>query len=638
MEKKPIYISGIFEGYHKVFHHILWEEIQKEIYNNLMKYYKSIKNYDKTILYSLELLQICYNILPTEKQNNLINIIQKKSSKVKYINSYNAVNIPVILKIIPQVSEIKFDSMANNPIIKEDDLFIFNPWNQKSNINYYWTINSIQSIIFNLYNPLNTEICLNQIQLLYNIKSKDKSHDNKSLFNYIPCSIIIPPHKTIEYKFKFKPLFEDIFDIIGVEYLFEGVIIKQYIKSDGNGILYRYKNKIENLFNSKIKENISLNNIRIYPEIPLVKFIPLNNELIDDTPLILFNFQKYSFNFDIFNLSDQSIRQINASIYAYKKDDYKITLQEEILKADNEKENKIYLEPNKRAKFSYDFIQKKNYLKIEFILYYIYDNKDKKNEMKPFLFFKKDLIYRNLFTFSNPEISPVYTNINLKKILSLEKNYSKYFTSIISNNYYFSFSLNLLLFKEKKIFYEIYSFDKNENKDTCLDKGEFIQNKNFKIFIDKSNKLSKTYIKWKINENKIEGIINCFDLLRNIFNKELEQNFDFDIIKNVKEEYVEFIYEVKNNTKFSFYNIKLKILLYQEDNKNINMSISLQDDIFVDGQLIHMIEEIKPKEKTQIHIRLYPIKGIVFNTTFLLIDQKLGILYVPSFSVNHKLK
>ena len=96
---------------------------------------------------------------------------------------------------------------------------------------------------------------------LYNIKNKDKSHDNKSLFNYIPCSKIIPPHKAIEYNFKFKLLFEDIFDIIGVEYLFEGVIIKQYIKSDGNGILYRYKNKIENLFNSKIKENISLNNI-----------------------------------------------------------------------------------------------------------------------------------------------------------------------------------------------------------------------------------------------------------------------------------------------------------------------------------------------------------------------------------------
>ena len=41
--------------------------------------------------------------------------------------------------------------------------------------------------------------------------------------------------------------------------------------------------------------------------------------------------------------------------------------------------------------------------------------------MKPFLFFKKDLIYRNLFTFSNPEISPVYTNINLKKFYRWKK-------------------------------------------------------------------------------------------------------------------------------------------------------------------------------------------------------------------------
>ena len=643
-DKKPIYISRIFEGYHKVFHFILWEEIQKKIYNNLMKYYKSIKNYDKTILYSLELLQYCYNILPIEKQNNLINIISKKSSKIKYINSYNVVNIPIILKIIPQVSEIKFDSIEKNNKNKEDDLFIFNPWSQKNenNINYYWTKNSIQSIIFNLYNPLNIEISLNQIQLIYNIKNKNKNkdkeenHDNNSLFNYIPCSIIIPPHKRIEYKFKFKPLFEDIFDIIGIEYFFEGIKIKQYIKNDGNGIFYRYKNKIESLYNSKIKENIYLNNIRIYPEIPLVKLIPLNNELIDDAPLKLFNFQKYTFNFDIFNLSDKPIKQINVSIFAYKKDDYKITLYEEILK---DEKKKVYLENNKRKQFSYDFIQKKNYLKIEFILYYIYDdddNNDKKdkNYIKPFLFFKKELKYRNLFSFSNPEINPIHTNINYKKILSLEKSYSKFLTSIISNNYYFSFLLKL--FSEKKIYYEIISFDSNENKVKILDKGEFNHKKNFKIFIDKSHKLSKTYIKWKINENKIEGIINCFDLLKNIFNKELEQNFNFDIIKNIKEEFIEFIYEVQNNTKFSFYNMKLKILLYQEENNNINMNISLNDDIFIDGQLIHLIEEIKPKEKISVNIRLYPIKGIIFNTSFLLIDQKLGVLYVPSFSVNHK--
>ena len=638
LQKGPLSINGIFKGYHKVFHHIIWDLIQKKIYNILMKYYKGIKNYDKTILFSLELLQICYDILPIEKQTKFVNIIQKKSSKIKYINSFNSVNIPILLKIIPQPSDIKFDCISQNED-KGDDLFIFNPWSKKNenNINYYWTLNSIQSIIIIVYNPLSIEITLNEVKLLYNIKNKNS--DNNNLFNFIPCSVIIPPQQRIEYKFKFKPLFEEIFDIIGIEYFFQGVKLKQYIKETGNGILFRYKNTLDDLYNSSKKDYISLNNIRIYPEVPLVKLIPLNNELIEDNPLSFFIFQKYTFNFDIFNLSDKPIKQINVAVYAYKKVDYKISLYETILKSPDNQIKKAYLEPNKRKKFSYDFIQKKNYIKIEFILYYIYDEENNKNQkqniIKPFLFFKKDLNYRNLFSFSNPEINPVYTNINFKKILALEKNYSRYFTSIISNNFYLSFALKLLFLSNKKVLFEVFSLDKNENKDSLLDKGEFTKNKNFKIFVDKSRKISKTYIYWKIEENKIEGIINCFDLLRNIFNKDIEQNFDFDIIKNVKEDYIEFIYNIQNNTKFSYYNMKVKILLYQEDTKNINMSISLQDDIFVDGQLIHMIDEIKPREKISVPIRLYAKKGTIFNTTFLLIDQKSGVLYMPSFSVNH---
>ena len=82
--------------------------------------------------------------------------------------------------------------------------------------------------------------------------------------------------------------------------------------------------------------------------------------------------------------------------------------------------------------------------------------------------------------------------------------------------------------------------------------------------------------------------------------------------------------------------MKLKILIYQEDNNSINMNICLNDDIFIDGQLIHMIEEIKPEEKISISLKLYPIKGTIFNTTFLLIDKNMGIVYMPSFSVNYK--
>ena len=648
LDKRALYITGVFNGYQQVFHQILWESLQKKIYNNLMKMYKGIKNYDKTILYCLELLQICYNILPVEKQENLVSIIKSKSSKVKYINYYNVVNVPILLRIIPQASEIKFDCVVNQSINKQDDLFIFNPWNQKNtnSINYYWTVNSIQSIILNLYNPLKIQITISQIQLIYNIKNKESEHTN--LFNYMPMSIVIPPNQKVEYKFQFKPLVEEVFDIIGIEYLFEGIKVKQYVKNDGNGLLFRYKNTIENLYSLKTRDKVYLNNIRIYPEIPLIRLIPLNNELIDDSPLKLFEFQKYTFNFDIINLSDKPIKQINSFVYAYKKDDYKITLQEKILK-DESKLNKMYLEPNTNKKFSYDFIQKKSYLKIEFILYLIYDdaNENEKNnndknkqikqkEIKPFLFFKKELNYRNLFLFSDPEHNPVYTNINLKKILEQEKNYSKYFTSIISNYYYFTFSAKLLLFIQKKIAYEIYYYDKKQDKDVFIDNGEFTKKKRFKIFVDKSNKLSKTIIKWKIIDTDIEGVINIFDLLRNIFSKELVQNFDFNILKEEKEDYIEFTYEVQNNTKLSFFNMKLKILIYQENYKSLNMSIPLEDDIFIDGQLIHIIDEIKPKEKASVKIKVYPQKGTIFNTTFLLIDQKLRVLYIPSFSVNCK--
>jgi len=624
--KKHLYINNIYFGYYHIFHMKKWEIIQNKIYKNLIKYYRSIKDYDKTIIYCLDLLQICHNILPKEKQNEIINIIKKKSCKIKYINYFNVDKIPIIIKFTPKISKIKFDFQEKTEKNEENDLFIFNPWNQKKEniINYYWTLNSTQSIYIKFYNPLNIPILINNIQLLY--IAKDKNKKNMNCFNYSPSLVNIPPLQNIEYKFKFKSLVEGIYNIIGIEYFFEGIKIRQYIKNNGNGIFYRYNNLMPNLFNSKLKDKINLDNIRIYPEITQIKLIPLNTELINNEPLSLFDFQKYIFYFDIINHSEKYIKQINLAIYAYKKEDYKITLYETEIKGDK---GKYYLEPKNTKKLEYEYIQKKRYLKIEFIIYYIFDNKEeeiKTNIIKPYLYFKKELNNKKLFSFSNPVLVPIHNNINLEKILSLEKTYSKYRTQIISKNYYFSFSLELLYFYNKKIFYEII------NKDKSIEKGDFIQQKNFKIFLDKKEKLSKAFIKWEINKD-INGIINCFDLIRNIFKLEIEQNFDFDIKKENKGEYIDIKYEIKNNTKFSFYKIKLKILIYQENNKNLNLNFHLENDIFIHGKLIHFIEEVKPKENINISIKIYPNKKISFNTTFLFIDQKLKLLYVPSFSI-----
>ena len=626
-------VDKIFSGHYQIFQKTKWEIIQKKIYNNFIKYYKSIKDYDKTILHCLNLLQICHDILSKEKQEQIINIIKKKSNKVKYINYFNVVKIPVIIKFLPQRGKIKFDIEEKSPKNKENELFIFNPWKKKkeNNINYYWTLNSSQIILIKFHNPLDIPIIINNIQLLY--ISKTQSKKNINCFNYSPSFINIPPKQDLEYEFKFKSIVEDTFNIIGIEYFFEGVKIRQYINKDGNGIFFRYKNQVLNLYNSKIKENINLENIKIYPEIPQIKLVPLNQDLLfDDKPLSLYEFQKYIFNFDIINLSQKYIKQINLAIYAYKKDDYKITLYEEKIKPEKEK---YYLEPRNTKKIKYDFIQKRSYLKIEFIIYYFFDKDEEENDInensdniiiKPYLYFKKDLNIKNIFSFENYNIISIHNNANLDRILSLEKIYSKYTAYIISDNYYFSFIIKLLQFQNKEIQYEII------NKDITIEKGKFIQKKNFKIFLDKKEKLSKAYIKWKIND-EINGIINCFDLIRNIFKLDLEQNFDFDIKQIKKEEYREIWYEIMNNTKFSFFNMKLKILLYQENNKNINLNLHLENDIFIDGKLIHIIDEIKPKDSIKISIKVYSIKDISFNTTFFLIDQKLKLLYVPSFSI-----
>ena len=235
-------------------------------------------------------------------------------------------------------------------------------------------MNSTQVIFIRFYNPLSVPIFINNMQLLYTTKNKEQKNIN--CFNYSPSTLNISPGQDIEYEFKFKSLVEDIYNIIGIEYIFEGIKIRQYIKNDGNGIYYRYNNQMINLYNSKLKDKINLDNIRIYPEIPQIKLIPINQELSNERPLSLFEFQKFIFNFDIINNSEKYIKQINVAVYAYKKDDYKITLYETEIKGDK---NKYYLEPRNDKKYSYEFIQKKSYLKIEFIIYYTF-KKDEDNK------------------------------------------------------------------------------------------------------------------------------------------------------------------------------------------------------------------------------------------------------------------
>jgi hypothetical protein len=123
--------------------------------------------------------------------------------------------IPILIKIIPLSSDIKFD-ISQNPNKKKEEnnnndkqkIFLYNPWEINNSSNYYWTKNSYQNIKIQLNNPLNVEIEIYKIRILFN---------GTQPLN-LPTNIIISPKDTVFIISKIKPTKEGITNIIGIEY------------------------------------------------------------------------------------------------------------------------------------------------------------------------------------------------------------------------------------------------------------------------------------------------------------------------------------------------------------------------------------------------------------------------------------
>lgn len=104
------------------------------------------------------------------------------------------IKLPVVMKIIPLTSEVKFDILRGSfktimnrfndqrqlrPTSNEDSeitgskepkdgkVFLYNPWERDDTINYYWTANSFQKVYIQFYNPLSLELRINKIVLLF---------------------------------------------------------------------------------------------------------------------------------------------------------------------------------------------------------------------------------------------------------------------------------------------------------------------------------------------------------------------------------------------------------------------------------------------------------------------------------------
>jgi hypothetical protein len=127
--------------------------------------------------------------MSVNEQKNLISGIQSDSALLQEKIFVNLTKLPVVMKIIPMTSDVKFDIIKGSfkmamgqckfpsPVktredpsaspSKEGKVFLYNPWERDDNINYYWTANSYQKVYIQFYNPLSLELRINKIVLLF---------------------------------------------------------------------------------------------------------------------------------------------------------------------------------------------------------------------------------------------------------------------------------------------------------------------------------------------------------------------------------------------------------------------------------------------------------------------------------------
>ena len=169
--------------------------------------------------------------------------------------------------------------MSNNPNKKrKSDIFLYNPWEQNkcTNNNFYWTTNSYQQIKIQFYNPLDIELEINKIHILFRGAQP----------TVYPSSIVIPPQTSIYIATKIRPNEEGTTTIIGVKYEMINTIGIQYIDDKGNGLFFNYENiyidLAKNFMNAITTKQqlISLSNIKIYPEIPKLNYKLVGNEFL----------------------------------------------------------------------------------------------------------------------------------------------------------------------------------------------------------------------------------------------------------------------------------------------------------------------------------------------------------------------
>ena len=603
-----------------------WTPIQYNIFTSMIALSKKIKEPKIKIANICALLQTLPDSIGINEQKEFIQEHYKESLYLQEKFTLNLIKLPILVKIKPLTSEIKFAFNRNAVQSRGDNVFIYNPWDKSLTANYFWTVNSYQKILIQFYNPLLTEINLTKINLIFDGENKP--------FTY-PSNAIIEPNSITDILYKIKLTKEGPINLIGVRYEIENTTGVQYVDKNGNGIFYSYENFSNDslsIANNK-KEIITLRNVMIYPEIPSVSLKVLNEELNDDSyektesSVQLYEYQKYLFELLLTNNSEYPIEKLSISIYGFKKDDYKVIIDEFSLSGNNF--NNAFISTGESFKYKYDYVHKNKYKKIEFRFFY--SGKNKEDEpIRPFLHFITKINTKKLLSFSNLQTSPMLSNHAIEKMISSDmKNNNSYSFNFCSDKYYIKYKMTVA--EEFNVKYEM---SNQYNKILPEDSIDSKHSKEISMLVDLRQKLSDTVLNWKIESDNIEGTINLSQIISNELNYKFMNTFMFTITPkmNQENEYVSIYYDIQNKSQKIFKNLKLRIYLYQLCQDSFLINKKLDQNIFYEGSLCHTLSEFKPNETQTFNVKLFPNYNEYVHTTCAIIDTNNKIIYIPSYS------
>ena len=676
---KKLFVSKYDKDVNIFNYNLIWFNIQECLYRNIIKYYTTNSEILLSLVYYMSYLQSLESDLSKAKQKEIINQIYYSN----VLNANKKINlslykIPILIRITPKCSNIKFDITRNEKLPKKKQLFLYNPWKKASTINFFWTKNSYQYITIELENILKVPISLNNIIILFERKKIEKEKENEISTNQtdsknedkkeeenkdkpdenfnkgklplcFPSSVTIPPKEKVLVIEKIKMLDEVIFDIIGIRYDIFNFTTEQYIDSNGNGLYFSFENSLKDNYYSSInvskkKTLINLTGIQIYKEIPQLEIINLNSidikdnnnkandtlSLVDDDIINLYEYQEYIFPFELKNNGSYPIDEIFYCVYVYKKEDYKVSLHEESIKKK--------IEIGDIIKIEYKYIHKRSHCKIEFRFHLKSNKNDMENEneeeiLKPFIFYFKQIQTENLLNFDDPKIIPQVNNNSIEEICKIDKRLP------YNYNYIYAFNKKIFSFSARNSRKNKISLVIKDDKDSIIKKDsiddEYSKEISFDLNINAD--LSKINIFWECAKDilNLKGAMNILDIFPNLKNNLSDRNyFQFSIEVDKKNEEVlgdeidifDIKYSIKNISDKKFNELKLYCYIYQ----NINDSdINLDDELFFEGSLSASFSCIEPNQSMDNKIVIYfDKKYLDYSTTFLLIDPENSTVYM----------